>query len=53
MTVKELINELLEFDMSKQVKVSIDNENKIAGIEFVENWHSTPIIYFTDWRKKE
>ena len=57
MTVKELITNLLEFDMNEEVEVCLDDTDKtnikVTSVNFIENWHGTPTIHFTDWRKKE
>lgn len=53
MTVKELITELLNYDMDETVDVSLDNKEKVTHDIHIENWHGIPTIHFNDWRKKE
>ena len=51
MTVRELINRLLDFDMEENVVINLDGGEKIAQIDSVEDWHRQPEIHFTDWRE--
>lgn len=53
MTVKEMIIELLNYDMAETVNVSLDNKEKVTHEITIENWHGTPEIHFVDWREQE
>lgn len=52
MTVKELIVELLNYDMDKKVVVDLGNDCSGDVLE-IENWHNDPIIHFDNWINKE
>lgn len=51
MTVKEMIIELLNYDMDETIYVSLDNKEKVTHDIYIENWHGIPTIHFNDWRK--
>ena len=53
MTVKEMIIELLNYDMDEIVNVSLDSKEKVTHDIHIENWYGTPEIHFVDWREQE
>lgn len=63
MTVRELINELLDYPMGAEVRLHISKEHRdeygiqSSGIVFeidnVDSWGSRPLINFTDWREEQ
>lgn len=54
MKVKDMITELLEYDMDKEVAVFLEEdetEMKVADDVFIEYRNGSPIIKYHDWRK--
>ncbi len=53
MTVKEMIIELLNYDMAEPIMISLGGEEKITEKITIEDWHGTPEIHFVDRREQE
>ena len=63
MKVRELITQLLQYDMIEEVNIKLGyiegtDENpfgtlEVADIDKVTSWHGEPILEFTDWREQD
>lgn len=63
MTVKELITQLLEYDMNTKVNLAYNKEHDdgydgncsgyLFDIDDVDYWNGSVEITFTDWREKQ
>lgn len=51
MTVRDLIKELLDYEMDDDVYVSIDNKEKIGNITNLSTFRGMCIIHYDNWEK--
>lgn len=59
MKVKELIQQLTAYDMNEDVDILMDvvqekdcQTFQTTDIDFILDWHGTPLLVFEDWRKE-